>query len=198
VILHSRYFLFFFLLAGCGYQWDTHRKEDGTLPTIAIPFVAGDQEGALTFEIAKRLTLEGIAHVNAPHNRYLLKGKIVHFSNQTIGYRRDSQKINGENKKNLVGCEGRKIGKVQVTLYESASSKIVLGPILIEADVDYDYVDGDSIQDLEFVDTQGMTQLVLPFSLGQLESSESAREAASKPWQIRIAKKIAALLENMD
>jgi hypothetical protein len=109
---------------------------------------------------------------------------------QTIGYRRDRQQISGESQKNLVASERRKTMAVQVALYESESGKVVSGPFRIEGYADFDYVDGDSIQDLVFIAPNGVRQVVLPFSLGQLESSEAAEEAAMRPLHVQIAKKI--------
>ncbi len=92
--------------------------------------------------------------------------------------------------KNLLASERRKTVTVQAALYESQSNEIVSGPFRIEAAVDFDYVDGDSIQDLVFVGPNGISQVVLPFSLGQLESSEAAEEAAMRPLNVQIATKI--------
>src|SRR4029077_19495678 len=94
--------------------------------------------------------------------------------NQTVGYRRDKQKVSGKIRKNIVACEGRRALTATVTLYEGGSDTIAAGPYTITAESDYDYVDGDSIQDLAFINSHGVPTTVLPFSLGQLESIESA------------------------
>jgi hypothetical protein len=98
--------------------------------------------------------------------------------------------VSGEIKKNLVGSEGRRFIAVEATLLEGKSDTVACGPFHIEADCDFDYVDGDSIQDLTFVNPEGIVQTVLPFSLGQLESIEAAQEASARPLNVQIAEKI--------
>jgi len=93
-------------------------------------------------------------------------------------------------KKNLLAAEGRNILEAEVTLYRKDTEEIAFGPYLLTADSEYDYVDGDSLKDLTFVSATGELIEVLPFSLGQLESLESALEASSKPVNARLAQKI--------
>ncbi len=59
--------------------------------------------------------------------------------------------------------------------------------------MDYDYVTQDSLQDLSFVTSSGR-QTVLSFSLGQLESIESAKTAAKEALYKKLAKRIAEAL----
>jgi hypothetical protein len=177
-------------MTGCGYRWhpdfpDTHR------PTIVVPYISGDDDGTLTSEVIRTITSSGIANVCARDGDYLLKISIVNSQNQTVGYRRDKQKVSGEIKKNIVACEARRLLTAEVTIFDGATDKIKAGPYKITADTDYDYVDGDSIQDLAFINSRGDPTIVLPFSLGQLESFESAHEAASKPLYEKLAQKIA-------
>jgi hypothetical protein len=110
---------------------------------------------------------------------------------ETVGYRRDKQKISGETKKNLVAAEERRVLTVELALYEISSDRVVYGPIRLDAEADYDYLDGDSMQDLAFKNPLGIQQTVLPFSLGQLEPKEAAHEAVARPLYEKIAKKIA-------
>ena len=178
------------LLSGCGYHWspdfpDNHR------PTVVVPYIIGDDDGTFTAEVIRTLTATGIAKVQKATADYLLKICIGSDQNQTVGYRRDKQKVSGKIRKNIVACEGRRILTATVTLYEGSSDTIAAGPYTITADSDYDYVDGDSLQDLAFINSNGVPTTVLPFSLGQLESIESAQEATSRPLYERLAQKIA-------
>ena len=178
------------VLAGCGYRWSPDFPE-GHRPTIVVPYVSADEDGTLTSEVIRTLTSSGIANVRTSHGDFLLKIAVVNGQNQTVGYRRDKQKVAGKISKNIVACEGRRSLSAEVTLYVGASDTIAAGPYTITADTDYDYVDGDSIQDLAFIDSHGVPTTVLPFSLGQLESIESAGEAASRPLYEKLAQKIA-------
>ena len=169
---------------GCGYQWQT-------IPhTVLIPYIIGDSDGALTNELVRVLSLSGIGTFCQSGAQYRLQVTILRRENQTIGYRRDRQQVSGENQKNLIAAEARKTVVVEAALYDEVTGKVIRGPCQVDANVDYDYVDGDSIQDLVFVGPNGISQVVLPFSLGQLESIDAAQEAASRPLNVRIAKKI--------
>ena len=180
--------LYFFLslicLSSCGYHWSPDLGQT-VRPTISVPFVEGDGDGSLTQAIVYALSSSGMADVRQAGARYRLCVSIVHSGSQTIGYRRDRQKISGEIKKNLVSAEGRKTVSIEATVYEK--DKIVCGPIRLNADSDYDYLDGDSMQDLAFINPFGVQQTVLPFSLGQLEPKEAAEEATTKPLNGKIA-----------
>lgn len=177
-------------LSGCGYQWHPDFP-DHQKPTLVVPYATGDNDGTLTSEIIRTLTSSGIANVHPREGDFRLTIAIINSDNQTIGYRYDKQKVSGEIKKNIVSCEGRRSITAEVTLYKGSSDNIAAGPYKITADADYDYVDGDSIQDLAFINSQGTQTIVLPFSLGQLESIEAAQEATEKPLYEKLAQKIA-------
>lgn len=182
-----RYFLFVLIfLASCGYRWEA----DQTARTISIPFVAGDEDGTLTAELIRTFASSTHANVVSSKGRYRLDVAIVAQPNEIIGFRIDSQVNNGKQQKNIVADEGRRTIAADVSLYDAKNEEAILGPIRINADIEYDYVDGDSFQDLTFVDSAGRTQTILAYSLGQLESSESAREAGSKPLYRKLSRKI--------
>ncbi len=180
--------LVFFLpaLSSCGYQWTP--KEDRF--TVSVPFVEGDEDGALTQELIWALSRSGLAKVQNQDAHYRLEVAIVESKSDTVGFRRDKQIIKGKTRKNLLASEARKTVAVEVSLFEGGAEEPVLGPFRVAADADYDYVDGDSIQDLTFTDSSGQLVTVLPFSLGQLEPTESAQEAATKPLYRSLAQKV--------
>jgi hypothetical protein len=157
---------------------------------VAVEFVAGDEQGVLTAEITSALSEAGLVRIASEDVQYRLHVSILKQNNETIGFRRDKQKVHGGVKKNLLAAEGRRNLEAEVTLYRANTDEIAWGPYHLKADVDYDYVDGDSIQDLTFVSTTGLLIPVLSFSLGQLESIESAQEAANGTLYRRLAKKI--------
>ena len=177
------------LLTGCGYRWQPDFPMEKR-PSISVPFVPGDEDGTLTGEVVRALTVSGIASVENRGGDYRLGIKIVDLETESVGFRRDRQKVDGKIKKNLLASEGRKTISAEATLYEGSSEKVAFGPYKVAADVDYDYVDGDSLQDLTFVDQMGAQVTVLPFSLGQLESIEAAQEAANRPLYEKLAQKI--------
>jgi len=180
---------FSFVAGGCGYQWGRQFPEDAR-PIISVPFIAGDEDGSLTAEIISRLESSGLAKVSTSNGNYRLVLSILGNCKNQIGYRRDRQKIKSHIQKNLVAAELRKTMDVEVILFQGNTENIAFGPYKISAWSDYDYVDGDSYQDLTFPGPTGAPILVLPFSLGQLEDVESAELAAAKPLYRKLAQKI--------
>lgn len=183
-----------FLVAGCGYRWQPEYPH-GSRPTLTIPFATGDEDGSLTNEIVRAVTFSGIADVRFKEADYRLQIKILESNNETIGFRLDRQKVDGKIKKNMVSCEARKTVSIEATLFKGKTDEIAYGPYKITSDADYDYVDGDSYQDLTF-SKNGVTQAVLPFSLGQLESYESAQEAAVRPLYSHLAQKVVDVISS--
>ena len=175
------------ILTSCGYRWQPEYPHNER-PTVSIPFIAGDDDGMLTSEIIRALSASGLVDVVSYEGNYQVKIDVQGRSSQNIGYRVDPQKVDGKVRKNLLAAEGRKTMSVVVSLVQG--DKLAYGPYKISADAEYDYVDGDSIQDLTFANPNGQVVTVLPFSLGQLESLEAAQEAAEKPLYRHLAQKI--------
>ncbi len=180
---------YLFALTGCGYRWHYDYPE-GVRPTVSVPLIKDDEDAYLTSEIISCLDSSGVLQVVPRNADYRLVVDIVSQVHDQIGYRRDPQYIRGAVSTNLVASEGRSSVQVNVTLFHKHTDEIAFGPYLLTADSEYDYVDGDSFQDLTFVSSSGQLTEVLPFSLGQLESIESAREAASRPLYHRLAQKV--------
>lgn len=181
------------LNTSCSYRW-SDLNNTSTTPIIGIPYIQGDEDGSFTAELVRTITSLGIAKVQKNNQKYILKVQIQDLGTQTIGYRWDKQKVSGELKDNIVDCEARRSLKAEFSLIDPQNSNVLLGPYTVEAAAEYDYVDGDSIHDLQFTNSYGIKTLVLPFSLGQLEPKESALEASTKPLYKKLSQKIADCL----
>ena len=177
-------FMVFLLVAGCGYQW----QDPEHLPTLSIPLVSQDEDGLLTAELMEAMSKSGSAKVVSEGGEYTLKVCVLGEKTEKIGFRVDPQKIDHKIREHLLATEARRCLDVDVFLYQG--EKLVFGPYRIQSSAEYDYVDGDSIQDLAFVDRSGNLIPVLPFSLGQLEPSESASLAASSSLYKDLARKV--------
>ena len=175
------------LFSSCSYHWGSEEK------TLSIPYVSGDVDGALTAELARAFATTTDAHLLSEGGQYRLEVALVETQNEVIGYRLDPQKIRDHVKKELVADQNRKTIYVDISLFEQSSEKPIFGPHRLFARTEYDYQDGDSYQDLTF-QLKGTTVKVLPFSLGQLESSETAQEGASKPLYRQLAQKTVDLI----
>ncbi len=177
------------LCTGCGYHWSAETLE-GRPIRVTVPFISGDEQGILTSEIISALSSSGLVRISSTMPEYRLHVAILKQNNETIGFRRDLQKVRDGLHKNLLACEGRRVLETEVVLRQVDTGAVAWGPYRLSSDADYDYVDGDSIQDLTFTAPDGTPMIVLPFSLGQLESVESAQEAATQLLYRRLAKKI--------
>jgi hypothetical protein len=183
------------LLSGCGYQWKTDYP-NGTRPTLMVPFIAKDTESLLTSEIISSLDASGMVDLVSKDGDYRLEVKIKGGGNAQIGYRRNPQRINGKIKKNLIPTEGRQGLTLEASLYRGCTKERVYGPYKLSVDAEYDYVDGDSFEDLTFISSSGDVVEVLPFSLGQLESVESAQEAVKRSLYRKMAQKIVDVISS--
>lgn len=179
--------LLLLLLSSCAYRW----QSDDKAATVCVPFIVGDEDGSLTAEVIRVLNRTSGFSVVTSGGDIRLKASILSTGSDIIGFRLNNLKIKSKiTKKNLIACEGRKNLCVEVTLLDGSSDQVLHGPYVLVADQDYDYVDGDSLEDLVFSDSEGNQVTVLSFSLGQLESCEAAQAAASRPLYGKIAQKI--------
>lgn len=173
-------FLSFLTLTGCGYHWvnDIPRK------SISIPYIEGDLEGGLTSEVISAINSSSHFQFKT-HSDLILKGRIIKNLDQDIGFKEEQDGT--EEERSLIAVEGRKTFTVEIVLCQN--EKAIWGPKNIEAFVDYDYVDPHSLSDLSFI-LDGERVSILPFSLGQLSSQDSAQDGALRPLYKKLAQKI--------
>ena len=107
------------LLNSCSYEW---YSSEGSLRTVSVPFVTGDEDGSFTAALVHALSRSGISVVSSGASRRL-EAKIKAASTEVVGYRIDPQKIKSEIKKNIVASEGRRNLSVEVALYSSSSEQ---------------------------------------------------------------------------
>lgn len=187
------YLGWFFLAFGCSYKMDT---SDGLVQKrVNVPFVIGDSDGRLTAALTYQLSSQGLLEYSHSKADFILRAEVISLTNDKIGYKKDRDP-DGKLRKNLMPIEGREKIEVRVTLLSNLNKEVVWGPKLFSTDIDYDYVDEDSVKDLSFINDSGQRETVLSFSLGQLESVFCAQEAALRPLYIKIAKNIVSVLSS--
>lgn len=178
----------FLLLPSCGYRFEgPHQAQEVT--TLSIPYVVGDANGIVTDELTKAIASSGAYRYCYTGGRLELRVSLVNNSSEQIGWKYQRQP-DGSLKKELIPTEGRRHLSADVTLVDGVTDEILYGPVTIHASTDYDYYEPDSIQDLSFIDLAGVRQTSVKFSLGQLDSSEGAYDAAFVPLSSQLAKKI--------
>ncbi|MFA6118352.1 MAG: LPS assembly lipoprotein LptE [Parachlamydiales bacterium] len=178
---------FFFLFSSCGYHLG--RNDNSEIKSVEVPYVEEDMYGLLTNELIKNIANSSAMHYQSTNANYELKVKVLNSATNKIGYKYDTNN-EGQRTKNIRPTEGRCSLTAEVQLINIKTREIKFGPFTVTSDSDFDYVDQDSLSDLSFIDPSGNRITVLSFSLGQLESIDSAKEAALKPLFEQLAKKI--------
>jgi hypothetical protein len=165
---------------------------------ISIPYVEGDNKGLLTAAIIQKVAATGFFQPVSAQQSLVLRVAIVEDEQDYLGFRFDREPVSGKRLTNLIPTESRRTISASVILLNSATEEILFGPQIISANLDFDYVDGNSIRDLTFFNNRGEREKVIQFSLGQLDSIEGAQDDVLNPLFEILAKKIAnrLLLQN--
>lgn len=180
-------FLLFLFLSSCSY----HLGRSSNLENISVcvPYIRDDFSGLFTNEIIKQVSNSAQLSYNISNADYILDIKIIDNSTKQIGYKYDRNNQNIR-QNNLRATEGRQEVTALVRLIDKRTNVDKFGPYRVKASSEFDYVDQDSLNDLSFIDANNQRTTVLSFSLGQLESIESAKQATLKPLYAKLAKKI--------
>lgn len=187
-----RFFYFLLLLffiallsGGCGYRWGESSKKEG----FAVPFVEGDTSGICTSLLISELSSRGFQYRNNDSCNLTLKVTLLDWESVPIGYKH-SRHNDGELKKSIYPTENKLSVKAQVVIFDKIERKIIFGPKVVSADVDYDYVNQNSLPDLSVKSPSRKRVSVLSFSAGQLEDSSNAEEGACRPLFHQLSQKI--------
>jgi len=184
--LHRIVIPFLIFLSACGYHFD-----GGDPIAVSVPYVIGDFEGELTDALISALSRSASFQYAKGQGDWILKAKIIGTTNDRIGYRYDRDPKSGELRDNVMGIENRKTISVEICIEDATTGKQILGPQIVKAGSDYDYVDPNSLQDLSFIDPKAASRTTsIAFSLGQLDSVGSAGENAIYPIYHKLAQKI--------
>lgn len=177
----------FLICASCGYRFDPGCEGRST---ISVPYVQGDNEGKLTDAVIKTLSESGAYEYQRSCGRLSLEVILVGDSNDRIGFRHDVSDTSGKIRKNIIGIENRRTLSAQVSLIDPITEEILFGPHVVTASMDYDYVDENSLRDLSFIDSFGVRESSIQFSLGQLDAKDFAERDVLIPLYQRLAEKI--------
>ncbi|MGH2613367.1 MAG: hypothetical protein ACRDFB_10025 [Rhabdochlamydiaceae bacterium] len=179
------------ILASCGYK--TISSEDR--PTLSIPYVRGDEEGFLTNAVISEMSRTGLYDYVSSGGELELKIAVVGNHEEVIGYRYDRSEKKGNLQQNLLATENRRHAAAEVTLYRASEDQPIIGPIVVTATAEFDYIDVSTIHELAFITPSGKRAKVIDFSEGQLDSVEGAQDNVVSPLYANLAKKIAAVVQ---
>lgn len=150
---------------------------------MTIPFVEGDLDGELTSALIRQVGQSGTFEYRREGGALLLKVEIIDTSDENIGFRYDRNKM-GKLKKRLIPDETRATIFAEVSVIETGSGTVLLGPVRLSADVEFDH---------DFYSSRNGINI---FSLGQLTDFDEARSAAQRPLNQALAKKIVDYINN--
>lgn len=177
-------------ITGCGYRLATPGIAQN-YSQISVPYIKGDTSGLFTDYLTRELAARGRFNTK-DNSRYKLICKIVRNDKEQIGWRYDRDATNNTRIQRLRPVESQRIMAVEVSLLDTYSGNTVYGPKKVHSNIDYDYVNFDTISDLAFraPGSSGRSS-TLDFSLGQLDAVENADIAALDPLYRNLSKLIA-------
>lgn len=175
-MIRKPFVLLLLVLSSCGYQFGQGNLSS-QYQTIAIPYIKGDSDGSLTASVIKSFSAGSeLSYVNCGAD-LLLQIEVMDIYDENIGFRYDRKK-EGKLTRSIIPTEARLTIEVEVTLIEESSQKVLRGPVRLQAFIEFDH---------DFYTTR---DAVNAFSLGQLTDYDEAYDAAQKPLNQAIAKKI--------
>ena len=160
---------------------------------VSVSYIEGDMDGLFTDILCEELEMNSyFKYVNKSKQAYNLQVKIIALDDLNIGFKRRIE--NNEQKKNpLIATENRKQITIQIKMVDDCNNEL-FEPIKINEMIDYDYVDSESIEDLSFIDDSNKQEASLSFSLGQLNSYDSASKDSLRGLYKKISKKIVEMI----
>lgn len=163
-------------MSSCGYHFG-----QGELPekyaTISIPYAQGDFDGNFTAELIRQISTAGSFKYVRTGGDLILKVALVDFDDDNIGFRYYKDK-KGKRTRETIPVESRLFATAQVTVIDACTGVVVLGPAAIEASTDFDH---------DYYSTRNAINV---FSLGQLSDFDEAYDAAIRPLNQCLARKV--------
>lgn len=165
-----------FCLTSCGYSWGTGGCVEQYC-SICIPYVEGDYEGHLTNFLIHEISSKGHLRYQHSGGQLILEVTIRDLRIDNVGFRYDRQG-DGFSIDTVVPTETRLTALAEVSVRESCSDSVVIGPDLVTASVVFDH---------DFYSNQGGVNV---FSLGQLNNLDLAEQEAYRPLYRELARRV--------
>lgn len=181
------------LVTACGYRFDSQDEDQqpvAAVHTVTVPYVKGDAEGKFTSELIRELSRSGYFACVQSGGELVLNAVIVSDNADRIGYRYDRHGPTGRLRHRLIGTENRRELVVEISLINSRTETFVVEPTKVVAQAEYDYIDPESIKELIFINSAGVPERTITFSLGQLDSIEGAQDDSAIPLYRHMAQRI--------
>ncbi len=182
--------IFYVFLVSCGYHFNSPSEER---PVVTILPIKADFDGQFSQALVEELTHAKVKYA-AFNAKYEVEVQLVQFNTSHTDYQYQTDDETSKVINRLSPVEGEHDIIVNVSVYKKGSKKKILGPISFRQTYHYDFTDFRSYHDLSFTDSDGISNTVLNYSLGQLAAEDDAKSSAKKCLYQKISKKIAAFL----
>jgi len=170
------------LTSSCGWHLANEGSEKHR-SAIAIPYVHGDGDGMMTQELVHHVERQGTFSYVQNDAPLELKVELLDSESSNIGFRYDPEKLqNGKHK--IIPSEVRRKILARVSVIDTATQKVLLGPAHILGSVDFDH------------QYYNLSHNINTFSLGQLTDIDTTYDVVEIPLYRNLAKNIAVYLEN--
>lgn len=167
-------------LSSCSFRLAPSLNQEAH-KTIAIPYVEGDSSGKLTPALIEQVEQHTALRFTGDAGELTLKVKIVDSKTENIGFRFADHTHEIEK---LIPNESRSKRLAEVTVIETATQKVLLGPAYILATTDYDH------------QNYALNMDINRFSLGQLSDIDTTSDILYIPAYRNLARNIADYLQN--
>ncbi len=165
-------------LSSCGYRILSHKNLQHD-PTVSIPYIPGDSEGAFTTALIEAVSTQGpLQYLSNGEARYRLNVEIVSSRSENVGFQ-FPRSLESE-KDRLVASQKRKDLLVKFSLED-----LFLG----EEAIPVQYLSESNFFD--FLPIGAVEEDIIEFSLGQLDSESAAKGFAQLALYQRLAQKVA-------
>lgn len=164
------------LCVGCGYQLGLGELSRD-YSTVSIPYIEGDWDGEFTAILIHQMSRSGALKYTDCVGDLQLLVRVIDQWEDDISFRYD-RTGHGRFRRYVVPDETRMTMTVEVTLIETASDRIILGPARLMGIAEFDH---------DYYSSRGGVNV---FSLGQLTDIEEAEDAAMIPLFRNLSQKI--------
>lgn len=164
-------------LSGCAYHAGFIDPCREAYHTISVPFFCEDTEGCLTNAVIRELTRASGYEYRSSGGDLILQGSIIEIRDENIGFSYDLTN-KGALTNSIIPTETRLSMVVEVSLIDSCSGKVILGPARLKGITDFDH------------DYESSRNEINIFSLGQLSDYDAAYDEAFSPLSRVLARKI--------
>lgn len=163
---------------------------------VAVELIKNDDRGLLRNALAARLSeSRKFAYTSSASSRAKLVVEIKKDSCENIG---QGPLVDPKTKKmgnKFVPMEANRTLFAKVSVVDRESGKNLFEPFTVSATVDFDFIDPTNISAVRYYNPDGRETTTLQYSMGQLDSKESALGETSASIYDQLSKKIVAGLK---